>query len=141
MASEQTDADLLWAMRGAGANFGATTSLELQLHPIETVFAGDVHFAVTDAKAVLRGFRELMHKAPDGFQSNLNLTQGEAGVFISLCYVGTDAEVETMLGRIKSIAKATRVDVKRQSPSRSDNFGNSLFSTPRQKLWNVPTSV
>jgi hypothetical protein len=32
-----------------------------------------------------------------------------------LCHVGTDAEVEAMLGRIKSIAKATKVDVKRQA--------------------------
>lgn len=114
-ASEQTDTDLLWALRGAGANFGVTTSFEAQLHPVESVLGGEVHFAVADAKTVLRGFGELMHQAPDGFQANLNLTQGDAGVFISLCHVGTDAEVEKMLNRIRSIAKASKVAVKRQS--------------------------
>jgi FAD/FMN-containing dehydrogenase len=113
-ASEQTDADLLWALKGAGANFGVTTSFEAQLYPIQTVFSGDIHFAVADAKAVLRGFRELMLQAPDGFQANLNLTKGDAGVFISLCYVGTDAEAEILLSRIRSIAKTTKVTVKRQ---------------------------
>jgi hypothetical protein len=33
---------LFWAMRGAGANFGIATSLEFQLHPIETVLSGNL---------------------------------------------------------------------------------------------------
>jgi FAD binding domain/Berberine and berberine like len=114
-ASETEDADLLWGMKGAGANFGVTTSFESQLYPIETVVAGDVHFAVADARVVLNGFRELMYNAPDGFQANMNLTQGEAGVFISLCHVGTDAEAESMLGKIRSMANVTNFAVRRQS--------------------------
>jgi FAD/FMN-containing dehydrogenase len=114
IANDETDADLLWGLRGAGANFGATTSLTLQLHPLDSVVAGDVHFSIADAKTVLRGFRELMHTAPDGFQANLNLTRGVAGAFISFCHVGHDPEAEKMLDTIRAIAKTTKVDVKRQ---------------------------
>jgi FAD/FMN-containing dehydrogenase len=113
-ASDNDDAELLWGLRGAGANFGATTSLRLRLHPIDHVFAGDVHFGVADAQAVLRGFRDVMRQAPDGFQANLNLTQGTAGVFISFCHVASDAQADQMLARIRTIAKPTKVDVKRQ---------------------------
>lgn len=113
-ASDDDDAELLWGLRGAGANFGATTSLRLGLHPIDSVFAGDVHFGVADAQTVLRGFRDVMRQAPDGFQANLNLTQGTAGVFISFCHVADEAQADQMLARIRAIAKPTKVDVKRQ---------------------------
>lgn len=134
-ADEQTDPDLLWAMRGAGANFGATTSLELQLHPVASVVAGDVHFQTSDAQAVLRGFRELMQNVPDGLQANLNLTRGPAGVFISLCHVGTDAEVASTLGKIQSIAKTTKVEVKRQA------FANLAEKAAVTSPANVPAPV
>lgn len=32
--------DLFWALRGAGANFGVVTSLQLRLDPIEQVLSG-----------------------------------------------------------------------------------------------------
>lgn len=34
--SETQNADLKWAMRGAGHNFGIVTSMKMRLHPIET---------------------------------------------------------------------------------------------------------
>jgi hypothetical protein len=108
-----TDPDLFWGLRGAGANFGVTTSFEARLHPIDKVLGGDVHFAVGDARAVLRGFRDLMSEAPDGFQATLNLTPGERGCFISLCHAGEESEGERILRAIRSIATPTREAVRR----------------------------
>ena len=113
--SAETDADLFWAMRGAGANFGVTTAFEARLQSIGPVLGGDIHFAARDARAVLRGFREIMHEAPDGFQATLNLTSGERGVFISLCHSGTEDEAEKMLRKIRSIATPTMEAVQRQA--------------------------
>lgn len=50
-ASENTD--LFWAMRGAGANFGVATSIEFQLHPIETVLSGSLRYPIKQAIRVL----------------------------------------------------------------------------------------
>lgn len=109
-----TDPDLFWAIRGAGANFGVTTSFEARLYPLTTVVAGDIHYAVRDARAVLRGFREVMRDAPDSFQATLNLTPGERGVFLSLCHVASDREAETLLQTLRAIAPVTKEIVQRQ---------------------------
>ena len=52
-AREEENPDLLWAMRGAGANFGIATSLEFKLHSIETVLSGNLRYPLRQAKKVL----------------------------------------------------------------------------------------
>src|ERR1051325_6941509 len=106
--------DLFWALRGAGANFGITTSFECRLHPIGPVAGGDIHYSVRDARLVLRFFRELMDDAPDAFQATLNLTPGERGVFVSLCHAGRENEAERTLRSLRAIAPPTKEFVKRQ---------------------------
>src|ERR1019366_4962674 len=53
-ASAGDNSDLFWAMRGAGANFGIATSLEFQLHPIETVLSGSLRYPIRRARKVLQ---------------------------------------------------------------------------------------
>jgi FAD/FMN-containing dehydrogenase len=109
-----SDPDLFWALRGAGANFGVTTSFEARLHPIGPVVAGDIHYAVRDARAVLRGFRELMHGAPDGFQATLNLTPDERGVFLNFCHAGAESEARGLLRTLRALAAPVKDVVRRQ---------------------------
>jgi FAD/FMN-containing dehydrogenase len=52
-ATAEQNPDLFWAMRGAGANFGVATSLEFQLHPIETVLSGNLRYPIRQAKKIL----------------------------------------------------------------------------------------
>lgn len=109
-----SDPDLFWALRGAGANFGVTTSFEAQLHSIAPVLGGDLHFAVHDARTLLRGFREILHDAPDGFQATLNLTSGERGIFLSFCHSGPESEGEAILQSFRSLAPPTKEIATRQ---------------------------
>jgi FAD/FMN-containing dehydrogenase len=113
-ADSDRNPDLFWGLRGAGGNFGVTTSFECRLHPIGTVTGGDIHYSVRDARTVLRFFRELMDEAPDAFQATLNLTPGERGVFVSLCHAGSEIEAERTLRSLRAIAPPTREFVKRQ---------------------------
>ena len=57
--------DLLWALRGAGANFGVATSLEYRLHPVEQVVGGVIVYPVEAAGDVLRHYREFTADASD----------------------------------------------------------------------------
>jgi FAD/FMN-containing dehydrogenase len=64
-ASAQENADLFWAMRGAGANFGVATSLEFQLHPVETVLSGHLKYPLRQAKSILRFLNEYAPAIPN----------------------------------------------------------------------------
>lgn len=113
-ADSESHPDLLWALRGAGANFGITTSFEMQLHPIGPVTGGDIHYSPSEARTVLRHFREIMDQAPDAFQATLNLTPGERGIFVSFCHAGSDNEVQQILRSFQAIAPPTKEATKRQ---------------------------
>jgi hypothetical protein len=115
IANSERNPDLFWALGGAGANFGVTTSFECRLHPIGPVTGGDIHYSPRDAKAVLRFFRELMDEAPDAFQATLNLTPGQRGVFVSLCHAGSEQEAEQTLRTLRAIAPPTQEFIKRQA--------------------------
>jgi FAD/FMN-containing dehydrogenase len=67
VASEDENADLFWALRGGGGNFGVVTSFEFRLHPVETIYGGPLFFEVEDAGTVLRFFREFIADAPEEF--------------------------------------------------------------------------
>ena len=44
VVSRDEHPDLFWALCGGGGNFGVVTSLEFQLHQVDTVYAGPMFF-------------------------------------------------------------------------------------------------
>jgi FAD/FMN-containing dehydrogenase len=72
-ASETENADLLWALRGGGGNFGVVTSFLFRTHPASMVFGGPIVFELADAPAVMKWFRENQPKAPEEFYMFLGL--------------------------------------------------------------------
>jgi FAD/FMN-containing dehydrogenase len=66
VASEKENADLFWAIRGGGGNFGVVTQFEFGLHPVgPEVLAGLLVFPLQQAKEVLPSYREFMKSAPE----------------------------------------------------------------------------
>jgi len=72
-ASTTQHADLFWALRGGGGNFGVVTSFLFQAHAVSTVYAGPIFWEATHAKAVMRAYREFLPEAPE-----------DLGVFLGL---------------------------------------------------------
>jgi FAD/FMN-containing dehydrogenase len=65
-ASEDDNADLFWAVRGGGSNFGVAASFEYRLHPVgPTIMGGLVCHQFSAARDVLKFFREVTASAPD----------------------------------------------------------------------------
>ena len=65
-ASADEEPDLFWGLRGAGANFGVATSLELGLHPFSGMLHRGVHIhPATDIHELWPIFREFAATAPD----------------------------------------------------------------------------
>ena len=64
-ACESENADLFWALRGGGGNFGVVTSFLFKLHPISTLYAGPMLWPLERAGEVLRWYREFIVGAPE----------------------------------------------------------------------------
>jgi FAD/FMN-containing dehydrogenase len=65
-ARENENADLFWALRGGGGNFGVVTLYEFKLHPVgPEVLAGLLVFPFEQARQVLTQYREFMKSAPE----------------------------------------------------------------------------
>ncbi len=63
-ASEKDNADLFWALRGGGGNFGVVTNFEFRLHPVDMIVGGPMFFEVEDAPDVIRAFDKYITNAP-----------------------------------------------------------------------------
>ena len=54
-ASESENAELFWALRGGGGNFGIVVDFTFQLHPVGLLLGGHLDYRLEDAPTVLAG--------------------------------------------------------------------------------------
>lgn len=90
-ASETENAELFWALRGGGGNFGVVTSFEFRLHEVgPEVFAGPIIYRHEDAPAVLRNLRDFNARSPDELSCWAVLRSAPPLPFLAEAYHGTD---------------------------------------------------
>src|SRR5208283_3734078 len=78
-ASAKENADLFWAVRGGGGNFGVVTSFLFKAQPVHTDYAGPMLWPMEDAAEMMRWYRNFIAKAPDdvyGFFAFLTVPPG-----------------------------------------------------------------
>ncbi len=68
-ASENENAELFWALRGGGGNFGVVVEFTFQLHPVGLLLGGMLDYRLEDAPVVLPVWRDVMANAPDNLAS------------------------------------------------------------------------
>ena len=104
-ASESDHADLFWALRGGGGNFGVVTSFEYRLHQIgPTIVGGLVVHPFASAATVLRFYRDFLHDAPDELVAAAVLMTGPDGqkaCAIAVACVGEIAAAERAVAPLK----------------------------------------
>ncbi|GAC1613388.1 MAG: FAD-binding oxidoreductase [Candidatus Dormibacteraceae bacterium] len=116
IASAEENADLFWALRGGGGNFGVVTALEFQLHPVKDIYGGPMFFELRDADNILRFFRDYIENAPEqmgafpAFQIAPPLPfipenrHGEPFIAIVACWAGSLADGPSALKPFHDIA-------------------------------------
>lgn len=71
--SASENADLFWALRGGGGNFGVVTEFEVTLHPVSSVLFGRGICLGDEVRGLLRGWRDFMPEAPDNLRWGFSL--------------------------------------------------------------------
>ncbi len=64
-ADAKENADLFWAVRGGGGNFGVVTSFLFRLHPVKIVQAGPTFWSIEQTPEVMKAYRKFILEAPD----------------------------------------------------------------------------
>ncbi|HEY9167946.1 MAG TPA: FAD-binding oxidoreductase [Lutibacter sp.] len=59
------NADLYWAIRGGGGNFGIVTSFKFQAHPVKTVFGGPTLWPIEKIEEIMEWYHKFINNAPD----------------------------------------------------------------------------
>jgi FAD/FMN-containing dehydrogenase len=108
-ASLKQNADLFWALRGGGGNFGIVTSFEFQVHPVGTVMAGLVLHPLSKGREAVQFWREYERTAVEEMSNGMVLFTAppelllpeallrEPIVALGGVYVGPLAEAEKAL--------------------------------------------
>ena len=101
-ASDDENADLFWALRGAGANFGVAVWLEYRLHALDEVTGGLVAHPFESAADVLRYYRDYCDGCSDELASFAGLAHAPDGsgaqlASIFVCHAGDAAAADVEL--------------------------------------------
>jgi FAD/FMN-containing dehydrogenase len=114
-ANADENADLFWAIRGGGGNFGIVTSFLFRAHPVSTVVAGPTMWPIEMTAEVLRFYRDLMADAPrdlygwfglatvppaPGFPESLHLRKVAVVVW---CYLGPPEEAAAVFAPVREV--------------------------------------
>jgi len=106
-ASLDENPDLYWALRGGGGNFGVVSSFEYSLHPVgPTIMAGVVAWHVSEAREVLRFYREFTKSCADEVACLAGIVPAPDGSGVKVALIGAShcgslSDGEKALRRIK----------------------------------------
>lgn len=116
-ASESTHAELFWALRGGGGNFGVATAFEFAAHPVGSVYFGGIMFAPTNLEAWLKGWRDAMRTAPEDLTTMVMMLpanamgQNPAMYMVQCCWSGDEAAASAALAPIRALAPVVKDSV------------------------------
>ncbi len=118
-ADDRTNADLFWALRGGGGNFGVVTKFEFELQDVgPIIYAGVLVFPHERAAEVMRASRSVMEHAPDELTIHevlLTVPQhepfpaelrGKRAVFLVATHLGADEQARVDLEPLRELGPA-----------------------------------
>ncbi len=109
-ASPGEDADLLWALKGAGAgNFGVVTSLRMRTHPVSQAAWFSVSWPWSSAGEGLDAWQRVAPGAPDALTSvfHLETGAGQLGVSANGQYFGSIDRLTALLDPLTTVPGAS----------------------------------
>lgn len=114
--NKEENAELFWALRGGGGNFGVVTSFEYRLHPLTNVVAGPMFWPIKELETTLKWYRDwlptmsedvyaffLTGEVPSGdpFPKEIH---GEKVCGLVWCYTGPKDQFESIIQEARNVA-------------------------------------
>lgn len=113
--SETENADLFWAIRGGGGNYGVVTAFQFKLHEVgPMVLSGLVVHPFDQARGLLNQYRDFIKNIPDELTCWVVLRKappmpflpeevhGTEVLIFAVCHIGDMAEGEKLLAPLRS---------------------------------------
>jgi FAD/FMN-containing dehydrogenase len=110
--------ELFWAVRGGQGNFGVVTSLEIELVPVTTVYAGGIYFPGAAAAELLHAYRSWTATLPEETTTSIAILRlpplpqipeplrGQVVVHLRFVHLGGADEGARLLAPMRAVAPA-----------------------------------
>lgn len=115
--NENEHADLFWALRGGGGNFGVVTSFEFNLHPVKNIVGGPMFWPIDQLETTMKWYRDWLPKqsrdlyafyliaevaAGDPFPKEIH---GKKVCGLLWCYTGPKDQFEEIIREARDVAE------------------------------------
>lgn len=109
--SKNQDADLFWAIRGGGGNFGVAGQFEFQLHPFErNLLSGMIVWPLEQARDVLEFYGDWYQGLSDDLYvgpAMMTMPDGTSVIAMAVVYAGDPAQGEKEIQALRNIGTPT----------------------------------
>jgi FAD/FMN-containing dehydrogenase len=125
-ADRRDNADLFWAVRGGGGNFGVVTAIEFELFEVESVEGGMILYPIERAAEVLAAWREWTATVPEAVTSCARIlrvpplpeipepVRGQAFVVVEPYVIAAPGEADALVAPLREMGPA--IDMFRTIP-------------------------
>ena len=146
-ASTDENAELFWALRGGGGNFGVVTEFTFSAHPVSDIVGGPTFWPIEETEEVLSAYREFLpelERNATGFfcwhtvppappfpeEIHMRLVCG-----IVWCIVGSDEEAEKAMAPMLSVGTPLMHGVQRMPLPALNSAFDGLYGPGDQWYW------
>jgi FAD/FMN-containing dehydrogenase len=147
-ASDTENAELFWALRGGGGNFGVVTRFDYRLHPLgPEIVGGAIAWHAEEATKVLELYRSLAATSPPELTLVAALriappapwirpeAHGKPIVAMFVCHTGPITEAERAVAAIKGYGKPVGDVVQRRPYVTQQNMLDATQPKGRRYYW------
>src|SRR5580704_6398348 len=149
-ASESSNSDLFWALRGGGGNFGVVTSFTFRCHDIGeagTIIGGPVLYDLADTPEVMRWYRELVPSLPEELSGWIALLTippappfpeqlwGRKACGIVWCYTGPHDRADEVLEPVRTYGSPLLVGLQPMPFTVLQSAFDALYPAGLQWYW------
>jgi len=146
-ANEKENADLFWALRGGGGNFGVVTSFEYRLHTVKNVIAGPMFWSIDQLETTMKWYRDWLPKMPDDVYAFYLVAEvaagdpfpkeihGEKVCGLLWCYTGAKDQFEGIVQQARDVAEPLFEFIGEMPYPALQSMFDGLYPTGDQWYW------